>query len=94
MSNNLFISFTCSDEKEEETLKKAVATLGNSTNIHDNFWYINSPHKALDALKLLGRNLSENTTMVIADTNSDTAVWHNLDEKLSTRITQNWKMKI
>jgi len=42
--NNLFISYQLDEaEKNLEQVDKAIASLGNSTKLHNGCWYVNSP---------------------------------------------------
>lgn len=92
MWNNLFISYQLNDpEQNQEAIAKAIDTLGNSTQLHDTCWYVNSPKNASEAGSLLGRVLDEADILIVTNTSSDSAIWHNLNEKQEIRIKQNWK---
>ncbi len=95
MSNNLFISYELSENTEnEEMLCKLISSLGNSTPLLNNCWYINSPHSAQEALNIIGRALKKEDKLIVANTSTDSSVWAGLEEKEAQRIRQNWKMML
>ena len=95
MSNNLFISYELSETNEnEEMLCKLMSSLGNSTPLLNNCWYINSPQTAQEALNILGRALTKDDKIIIANTSTDSSVWAGIDEKEAQCIRQNWKMML
>lgn len=91
--NNLFISYELSDaEKNIESVDKAIESLGNSTKLHQTFWYVNSPENAEKAIKRISRFLSKDDKLVICDASNNETTWFNLDDKRSQRVRQNWKL--
>ena len=75
-----------------ETVDKAIESLGNSTKLHSNCWYVNSPENVGDAIKRISRFLTEEDTLVVSDTSNDETTWFNLEDKRAQRVRQNWKM--
>jgi hypothetical protein len=91
--NNLFISYQLNEsEKNLEQVDKAIESLGNSTKLHNNCWYVNSPENAADAIKRVSRFLTEEDTLVVSDASNNETTWFNLEDKRAQRVRQNWKM--
>ena len=91
--NNLFITYQLTEEGEhKDELEKAVASMGNSTQLHATCWYVNSEHDTAKAIKYLSGFLSKEDILIVVDTSNEKSVWFNLDEKRAQRITQNWIM--
>ncbi|ODB95157.1 hypothetical protein A3197_17505 [Candidatus Thiodiazotropha endoloripes] len=92
MWNNLFISYEINNsELDQSKLTSAIESLGNSTQIHENCWYVNSPKNASEAADLMNRVVSEDDIVIVANTTTDSATWLNLEEKREIRLKQNWK---
>lgn len=91
--NNLFISYKLNDTSLNlERLDKAIATLGNSTKLHDTCWYVNSPQTASEAIKRISPNLTDKDILIVSDTSNNESTWFNLEDKRAQRVRQNWKM--
>lgn len=91
MWNNLFISYQLADpDANHEAVAKAIDALGNSTQLHNTCWYVNSPRNAAEAGKHLTSVLSEEDILIVTNTTNDSAIWHNLEEKREIRVKQNW----
>ncbi|WP_071932410.1 hypothetical protein [Candidatus Thiodiazotropha endoloripes] len=92
MWNNLFISYEINNsEVDQSKLTSAIESLGNSTQLHENCWYVNSPKNASEAADLMNRVVSEDDIVIVANTTTDSATWLNLEEKREIRLKQNWK---
>ncbi|MGD8914935.1 MAG: hypothetical protein PVJ68_19700 [Candidatus Thiodiazotropha sp.] len=92
MWNNLFISYELKNSEQDPTdLNKAIESLGNSTQLHETCWYVNSPKNATEAASLVGSFIEEDDILVVANTSTDSATWKNLEEKREIRVKQNWK---
>jgi hypothetical protein len=92
MWNNLFITYELKNSDQDPTkLNKAIESLGNSTQLHEACWYVNSPKNATEAASLIGSFIEEDDILVVANTTTDSATWKNLEEKREIRIKQNWK---
>lgn len=92
MWNNLFISYEIKNsEQDRSKLTSAIESLGNSTQLHDNCWYVNSPKNATEAADLVNRFIGEGDIVIVANTTTDSATWLNLEEKREVRVKQNWK---
>ena len=93
MPNNLFFSYELAEQEErKEKLDKAIQSMGNATPLTSSSWYVNSPLTAHEATRRLSGLLTDEDTLVIADTSNDQSSWFNLEEKKARRVTQNWKM--
>ena len=91
--NNLFISYKLNDTALNlEPVDKAIASLGNSTKLHDTCWYVNSQQTANDAIKRISKNLTEKDVLVVSDTSNNETTWFNLEDKRAQRVRQNWKL--
>ena len=91
--NNLFISYHLNaPEANQEKVDKAIEMLGNSTRLHPGCWYVNSQHSVDKAIKHMRQVLTEEDTLIIADTSNDESTWFNLEDKRAQRVRQNWKM--
>lgn len=92
MWNNLFITYELKNAEQDPTnLNKAIESLGNSTQLHETCWYVNSPKNATEAANLIGSFIEEDDILVVANTSTDSATWKNLEEKREIRVKQNWK---
>jgi hypothetical protein len=93
--NNLFVSYELvKSEQNEQQVKRACQSLGNSTPLLSGCWYINSPFNADEALKRIGGAFSPDDKLVIANTKTDSCSWLGIGEKEAQRINQNWKMNL
>lgn len=93
MPNNLFITYEVANHTEsKERLDQAIQSFGNSTPLLSNAWYVNSPLSAEEAVRRLSNLLTEEDSLVIADTSNNESTWFNMPEKKARRIVQNWKM--
>ena len=91
--NNLFITYHLnSADDKNESVDKAIEQLGNSTKLHPGSWYVNSQHSADKAVKHIRQFLSEDDTLIIADTSNDESTWFNLEDSRAQRVRQNWEM--
>lgn len=91
--NNLFISYKLNDTSLNlERLDKTIASLGNSTKLHDTCWYVNSPQNASEAMKHISQNLTDKDILIVSDTSNNESTWFNLEDKRAQRVRQNWKM--
>jgi hypothetical protein len=93
MPNNLFFTYELSPQRESKAaLDQAIQNLGNATPLTDSSWYVNSPLKANDAIKRLSGLLTDEDSLVIADTTNDESAWFNLPDIKARRVNQNWRM--
>lgn len=96
MPNNLFITYEVAEHTDSaerrEQIEQVVQSFGNSTPLFGNSWYVNAPMSAEEAVRRLSRFLTEEDSVVIADTSNNESTWFNLPEKRARRIVQNWKM--
>ncbi|QEY18572.1 hypothetical protein D0C16_22860 [Cellvibrio sp. KY-GH-1] len=93
--HNLFISYELtSPETNGERVKRACRSLGNSTPLVANNWYVNSQFNADEALRRIGGAFGEGDRLIIANTKTDSVVWLGLGEREAQRIRQNWNMSL
>ena len=93
MPNNLFISFKVNNnELNGEKIRDSIQSLGNSTKLFENSWYVNSPSSTDEAMKTIGSTLTKDDSVVICNCSDNTTVWANIGEKEAQRVRQNWRM--
>jgi len=93
MWTNLFLSYELKNAATDcEKIDKAIQQLGNSTKLHASCWYVNSEHSADEAVKRIGRLLTQDDILIVIDSSNDVCSWFNLEEKRQIRVKQNWKL--
>ena len=93
MPNNLLISYKVEDnELNGQKIRDSIQSLGNSTELFDNTWYVNSPRNSDEAMKTISSTLTKKDSVVIINGSDNTTVWANIGEKEAQRVRQNWRM--
>lgn len=93
--HNLFIIYHLDSINDNgDRANRACQTLGNSTPLFDNCWYINSPYDSQVAIKKIGGAFGPKDQVVIINTLNDSCTWLGIGEKEALRVQQNWNMKL
>lgn len=94
MSNNLFIIYRLDKKTDRDSIERAVHSLGNSTPIFSDAWYVNGIEDAEEAVKRISSWMTDKDHLLVIDSAKDVCLWFNLDEKVARRIQQNWRMDL
>ena len=94
MGHNLFIYYRLDQTNKQAKVDRAIASLGNSTDLFPGLWYVNGTEDAQEALKRISSWMTDRDRLVVVDAANDICLWFNLDEKRAQRIRQNWRMDL
>lgn len=91
MANNLHISYDLYQPGQNyDGVIARIKELGSWAKVHKSFWYVNSTYTASQAAAHVWGAMDARDTVYVVDATNNVAAWHNLTEKVSSHIKDQW----
>jgi hypothetical protein len=92
MSNNIFVSYDLikPDKNYDAVIAAIKAVSGQWAKVHYSYWYVKTTLTASQVYERIKSSFDANDRVLVIDATNNTAIWVNLDPKVSDYLKNNW----
>ena len=92
MANNLFISYDLNSPGQDyEAIFDEIKSLGSWAKVQKSFWYVKSHLTAQEAFDKIRKNIDQNDSLIVVDTNNNSAKWYGLLDEVGSHMKNQWR---